>query len=608
MKKKRFIVILLIAVLAIFGITKFLGRNAAADPVELSYMELIRMVENDSVDALEITSGSKEVSITLKDDSGKYVANVPNEEIFLEYLQEKVVSGQQMSVDVKEESSSGFTIFDIIFLAYFSILGIGLIRTVFSAGKSFKSFSNSSLANIFNTSLNLSEKAVTSDITFEDVAGLDVEKEELLEVVDFLKDPDKYQRLGAKIPKGILLTGSPGTGKTLLAKAIAGESNVKFLALSGPEFVEKYVGVGASRIRDLFKEARKNAPCIIFIDEIDAVGSKRTEEGGGENELNRTLEQLLIEMDGFGSNREVILIGATNRPEALDPALVRPGRIDRRIEVGLPDKQGREDILRIHGRNKPFTDDVDFGDISLNTPGYSGAELENLLNEAALKAARKNHSVISKSDIENALKKITVGLEKKGRIISFHERRITAYHEAGHAIVSVFLETQSPIREVSIIPRGSAGGYTWHKRVEDHNYTSKKEMMENLIVLLGGRAAEALVFEDISSGASNDIKVATNTVKTMIGSLGMDPEIGPIALTELSYSEKEFFGDTIFNSAGEKAANILKESEKKATEILKQNRDLLEALAQMLLRQETVSGEELAVLVSKFTHTEAANA
>lgn len=487
MRKSRIFAFLMVVL--VIGVVLFnrFGKTKTASPIELSYMEVIRQIEEDNVTNLEITNGSTEISLNLKnDESNSYVATIPNEEIFLEYLQERVISGQQMKVKINaEETSIGF--FDVIFMAYVLFLLYSLIRMVTSVKKTTDSFKPSSLTSLFNTNTNFAERIVDSNITFKDVAGLDVEKEELWEVVDFLRNPERYTKLGAKIPKGVLLAGSPGTGKTLLAKAVAGEAGVKFLALSGSDFVEMYVGVGASRVRNLFKEARKNAPCIIFIDEIDAVGGKRSEVNSN-SEREQTIEQLLIEMDGFDTSREVIVIAATNRPDSLEPALIRPGRFDRRIEVGLPDRKGREDILRIHARDKKFVDDVNFTEISLNTPGYSGAELENLLNEAALIAARNNHEAINKSDVDNALKKITVGLQKKGKIVSQKERKLTAYHEAGHAVVSLALKTQTSIKEVSIIPRGGAGGYTWHKRTEDHSYMSKLEMTERLVVLMGGRA------------------------------------------------------------------------------------------------------------------------
>ena len=346
-------------------------------------------------------------------------------------------------------------------------------------------------------------------VTFKDVAGLNEEKEELEEIVDFLKDPVRYTSLGARIPKGVILTGAPGTGKTLLAKAVAGEANVPFFSISGSDFVEMFVGVGASRVRDMFEEAKKNAPCIIFIDEIDAIGSKRSDGStAADNDNNQTLNQLLVEMDGFDSEHTVILLAATNRPDMLDQALLRPGRFDRQITIGLPDMKGREAILKIHAKDKKLADDVDLKNIVCDTAGCIVAELENILNEAAIIATINKEKAITNKDIDDALKKVTVGVEKHSRIMSDKDKRLTAYHEAGHAIVSRFLETQKDIKEVSIIPRGVAGGYTMYKTNEDKYYVSKTEMLEKLIALLGGRASEKLILNDVSTGASNDIEVA----------------------------------------------------------------------------------------------------
>ena len=460
--------------------------------------------------------------------------------------------------------------------------------------------------SVFNTDINYTEKVANSDIRFTDVAGLDEEKQELEEVVDFLKNPDKYTKLGAKIPKGVLLSGTPGTGKTLLAKAVAGEAGVKYLAISGSEFIEKYVGVGASRIRGLFKEARKNAPCIIFIDEIDAVGSKRNDSGNSEH--NQTIEQLLAEMDGFGSKRDVIVLAATNRLSSLDPALTRPGRFDRKIHIGLPDIKGRRDILKIHSKDKPLSDDVDLEKIAYNTAGFSGAELENLLNESALVAARKAHAYIISKDIDEALKKITVGLKKAGKVVSEKERRLTANHEAGHALVSKFLPTQATIKEVSIVPRGTAGGYTWHDTVEDKNYISKTEMKERLTVLLAGRAAEQIVLGDVSTGASNDLEVATKTAREMIIYYGMDSDIGPISFNGSNSQEISFFGNDTLSNIGTKIKDILKEAQKQAEEIINQNRAFLDKLAESLLMNETITGEEIEKMFTEYMQTIAGNA
>jgi len=366
--------------------------------------------------------------------------------------------------------------------------------------------------------------------TFDDVAGADEEKEELEEIVQFLKDQSKFSALGARIPKGVLLVGPPGTGKTLLARAVAGEAGVPFFSISGSDFVEMFVGVGASRVRDLFEQAKKNEPCIIFIDEIDAVGRQRGAGlGGGNDEREQTLNQLLVEMDGFGVNEGVVMIAATNRPDVLDPALMRPGRFDRQVLVGYPDIKGREAILRVHARNKPLAPDVRLGTIAKSTAGFTGADLENLLNEAALLAARNNRKAITMAEIEEATIKVVVGAEKKSRVMSEKEKKLTAYHEAGHALAFYECDTQDPVHQISIIPRGMAGGYTMPLPSEDKSYNSRKEMEEDIVVCLSGRVAEALVLNDISTGASNDIEKATNTAKAMVTKYGMSDLVGPIA-------------------------------------------------------------------------------
>jgi len=439
-------------------------------------------------------------------------------------------------------------------------------------------------------------KEQKSKIHFSDVAGLKEEKEELMEVVDFLKDPQKYVKMGAKIPRGILLSGPPGTGKTLLAKAVSGEAQVSFIHASGAEFDEMYVGVGASRIRTLFESARMLAPCVIFIAEIDSIGQRRNHLDNNKN--NQTLEQLLVEMDGFktdGSN--VIVLAATNRPESLDPALLRPGRFDRRIEVYLPDVEDREAILKIHSKNKHISEDVNLEEIAHNTAGFSGAELENLLNEAALFAVRNNKDIITQADIDEALKKISIGLQKKGRKISEKERKLTAYHEAGHAIVGKFLTTQSNVKEISIIPRGTAGGYTLHETVEDKSYISKTELTERLVILLGGRAAEQIALKDISTGASTDLEVATSIAQDMICVYGMNPEVGPISLMN---TYNELMGEETKNLIGRLVAQSVKEAEKTATNILTNNRGLLDMVASALLAKETISGVELDDIMKEY--------
>ena len=398
----------------------------------------------------------------------------------------------------------------------------------------------------------------------------------MLEIVDFLKNPKKFQDMGAKVPRGVLLCGNPGTGKTLIAKAIAGEANVPFISMSGSEFIEMFAGLGASRVRKLFEKARKVAPCIVFIDEIDAIGSRRTSSSGAESENNQTLNQLLVEMDGFDTEETIIVLAATNRPEMLDKALLRPGRFDRQITIGLPDLNGREDILKIHAKGKKFAYDVDLRSIAEDTAGFTGAELSNILNEAAILATiRKNESITNK-DIEDALKKVTVGLEKHNRVISEKDKKLTAFHEAGHAIVSRFLESQKDIKEISIIPRGMAGGYTKYKTNEDKCYISKTEMEEKLVALLGGRAAEKLALNDISTGASNDLEVATGIAKDMLMVYGMSDNLGPISLKVDEPYEIQVFGDKIIDQVGNQIQVLIDNAYETAQKILLSNMDILD--------------------------------
>ncbi len=437
--------------------------------------------------------------------------------------------------------------------------------------------------------------------TFADVAGADEEKEELQEIVEFLKNPKKYNELGARIPKGVLLVGPPGTGKTLLARAVAGEAGVPFFSISGSDFVEMFVGVGASRVRDLFDQAKKNSPCIIFIDEIDAVGRQRGAGlGGGHDEREQTLNQLLVEMDGFGANEGVIMIAATNRPDILDPALMRPGRFDRQVMVGYPDIKGREEILKVHAKGKPIAPDVELKTIAKSTAGFTGADLENLLNEAALLAARRNLRAITMTEIEEATIKVVVGTEKKSRVMSDKEKKLTAYHEGGHAIATYYCKHQDPVHQISIIPRGMAGGYTMHLPTEDRSYQSRNEMLESLIVLLGGRVAEALVLDDISTGASNDIERATQTAHSMVTKYGMSDTLGPIKYG--SDNSEPFLGRDmghIRNYSEETASKIDAEVKRMITnayqqteDILNQHMDKLHQVAQYLFKHEKMSGEE----------------
>ena len=442
-------------------------------------------------------------------------------------------------------------------------------------------------------------------VTFADVAGADEEKEELQEVVDFLRAPEKFHEMGARIPHGILLVGPPGTGKTLLARAVAGEADVQFLSISGSDFVEMYVGVGASRVRDLFDQAKKAAPAIIFIDEIDAVGRKRGSGlGGGHDEKEQTLNQLLVEMDGFGKAEGVIVLAATNRPDILDPALRRPGRFDREIYVGKPDGKGREEILKVHARDKKLADDVDLHKVAMTTIGYTGADLQNLLNEAAIMATRADRPLILQEDIDQAMMKIAMGPEKRSRVRNVRDRRITAYHEAGHAVAMYYLDTCDPVHHITIIPRGWSLGTTWSQPVEESSHMSRNEMFEHIVELLGGRAAEEIVFQDITTGASNDIERASKTARDMVARYGMSKTIGTVSY----HSEDEVFiggsyGKT--KSYSEKVAGIIDEEVKavigsayeKALELLKENRQKLDAVAEFLLKNESMTGEEFRTVM-----------
>ena len=443
--------------------------------------------------------------------------------------------------------------------------------------------------------------------TFDDVAGADEEKEELQEIVEFLKAPEKYNKLGARIPKGVLLVGPPGTGKTLLARAVAGEAGVPFFSISGSDFVEMFVGVGASRVRDLFEQAKKNSPCIIFIDEIDAVGRQRGAGlGGGHDEREQTLNQLLVEMDGFGANEGVILIAATNRPDVLDPALMRPGRFDRQVIVSYPDINGREAILKVHARKKPLAPDVKLKTIAKTTAGFTGADLENLLNEAALLAARKNKKAITMEEIEEATIKVVVGAEKKTRVMSDKEKKLTAYHEAGHAICFHELATQDPVHEISIIPRGMAGGYTMPLPSEDKSYNSRTEMLEDIVVCLGGRVAEAIILDDISTGASNDIEKATKTARDMVTKYGMTKELGCICYGKdnsavflgRDMGHTQDYSERTAAKIDELILEIVNNAYDKAETILKDNIDKLHEVAAYLIKHEKMGGEDFEAVMN----------
>ena len=501
-------------------------------------------------------------------------------EVFMELVQEQALEGNEIKLEQKPRS-----VLSMLPSYLFSILPTAIM--VVLVVMIFKMQGIGDKGEIYDET----ERKIKT--TFGDVAGLDEEKEELIEIVDFLKKPEKFMEMGAKIPKGVLLYGKPGTGKTLIAKAIAGEAGVPFISMSGSEFIEMFAGLGASRVRKLFEKARKLAPCIVFIDEIDAIGARRTGNAGGESENNQTLNQLLVEMDGFSSEETIIVLAATNRPEMLDQALLRPGRFDRQITIPTPDVRGREAILTIHAKDKKLAENVTLKGIAEDTAGFTGAELANILNEAAITATRNKHKVIEQDDLEEAVKKVTVGLEKHSRVTSDKDKKLTAYHEAGHAIVSQILPTQTAVKEVSIIPRGMAGGYTMYKNDEDKYYISKTEMEEKLIALLGGRAAEKLALDDISTGASNDIEVATQVARNMVTVYGMSDEIGPISLKndngELDY---QMFGKEIEDKIGREVNKLINTAYRDAQTILTQNMGKLHEIAGALLEKEKINEED----------------
>ena len=580
--KLLYLILGIITVICVVLITILTLNNGVdtKENLELAYTDLIKKIDNKEVEKVEMTVGSTTVKVKLKNEEKEKKTIVPSTQAFIELIQEQVKNNNEIELIQKPEnallkiSQTLITFLPtiivlILFILIFKMQGLG------DKGKVYDAESNKD-----------------TNTTFKDVAGLDEEKNELIEVVDFLKEPKKFQEMGAKIPRGILLCGKPGTGKTLIAKAIAGEAGVPFISMSGSEFIEMFAGLGASRVRKLFEKAKKIAPCIIFIDEIDAIGARRTNASGAESENNQTLNQLLVEMDGFDTNETVIVLAATNRPEMLDKALLRPGRFDRQITIAAPDARGREEILKIHGKNKKFADDIDLKNIAEDTAGFTGAELANVLNEAAIVATINKHKKIQMSDLEEAVKKVTVGLEKHSRVISDKDKRLTAYHEAGHAIVSKFLETQTDVKEVSIIPRGLAGGYTMYKTNEDKYYISKTEMEEKLIALLGGRAAEKIALNDISTGASNDIEVATEIAKDMVTVYGMSDTVGPICLKQKEPYENRILGENIDDVIGAEVKRMIDIAYKRAQEIILAHMDKLQQVAERLLEKEIISAEE----------------
>ena len=568
------------------------------DNTKLKYSDLIGKINEGKVESIVIDSDGTTATVQLSDEKTKKQVNIPNMENFMNYTQEFIKNGaftlEESSESVLSIVLSLLTPFGILIIFFiFWFFMMGGVANGQNGGKGTMSFGKSKAR--------MMTPADRNKISFDDVAGVDEEKEELQEIVDFLRNPKKYTDMGARIPKGVLLVGQPGTGKTLLAKAVAGEAGVPFFIISGSDFVEMFVGVGASRVRDLFEQAKKNAPCIIFIDEIDAVGRQRGAGlGGGHDEREQTLNQLLVEMDGFSNNEGVIVLAATNRPDVLDKALLRAGRFDRQIVIGAPDVKAREQILEVHSRTKKLADDVDLKLIAKNTAGFVGADLENILNEAALLAARRNLPEIGMKEIEDAMVKVTMGPEKKTRVRSEKENKLVAYHEAGHAVVSHYLTTQDPVHEISIVPRGMAGGYTMYRPTEDKSFMSKTEMEENIVSLLGGRVAESLILNDISTGASNDIERATKIARSMVTKYGMSDRIGPITLG--SDQEEVFLGRDLAQAKeySEETAGVIDEETKRivdqgynrARQILSDHVDKLHAVAAVLLEKEKIESDE----------------
>ena len=592
MKKYSSATVWIFAILLLFLSATFLWNNGSMSD-EIAYSEFQQKWINDKIDNITVQQDKMVISGKLRDGK-QFVTYAPSDMLKLLMTQNPK---DNIKIEFKQPSNSGMwiSIIPTIMLMVLMVVvffmmtqqsqGGGGGRGVMSFGKS-------------------RAKVLSPDakkVTFKDVAGADEEKQELEEIVDFLKQPSRYVEMGARIPKGVLLVGPPGTGKTLLAKAIAGEAGVPFYSISGSDFVEMFVGVGASRVRDLFEQAKKSAPSLIFIDEIDAVGRQRGAGlGGGHDEREQTLNQLLVEMDGFGANEGIIMIAATNRPDILDPALLRPGRFDRQIVVGAPDVKGREEVLKVHTKEKPLEDTVDLAVLAKRTPGFSGADLENLANEAALLSVRKDKKLIGMDEFEEAITRVIAGPEKKSRTISEHDRRLTAFHEAGHAVVMKCLEHSDPVHEISIIPRGMAGGYTMNLPREDRSYTSKAKLKDDMVGLLGGRVAEKLVLSDISTGAKNDIDRASAIARAMVMEYGMSETLGTISygtdnnevFLGRDLGRGRNFSEKVGSEIDQEVKSFIDEAYIKAEKLLSENMSKLHAVAEALLEKEKIDGEE----------------
>lgn len=582
---KKLVLYLLIIAIAVFAIDSLAGQNT--NKAEMSYTGFVQQVQQKKVESVTITNDHG-IKGKLKNGT-EFVSYAPSDDTLIKTLTD---NGVEITAAPPEQPSwwvsllgSAIPIIILVVVFFF------IMQQTQGGGGRVMNFGKSRAKMMGDGNVK---------VKFNDVAGAEEAKQELTEVVEFLKDPGKFTSIGATIPKGVLLAGPPGTGKTLLAKAVAGEAGVPFFTISGSDFVEMFVGVGASRVRDLFSQAKKNAPCIIFIDEIDAVGRQRGAGlGGGHDEREQTLNQLLVEMDGFGANEGIITLAATNRPDILDPALLRPGRFDRQVVVGRPDLHGREAILKVHARNKPLADDVDLKTIAKKTPGFTGADLSNLLNEAALLAARLNKKVITMAELEEASEKVSMGPERRSHIVSEKDRKLTAYHESGHAIVAHLLPHANPVHKVTIIPRGYAGGYTMMLPKEEHDYKTKAQLLADIRVALGGRIAEALVLGDISTGASGDLQSVTNTARSMVTRWGMSDTLGPIVFGE--QQEQVFLGKNIGHERnyGEEVASkidveihhIVDEAYRDVEQLLTDNMDFLHNMAKALLEEETIDAK-----------------
>lgn len=603
-KNNRGIIIyvaVLIALVLIASSTFGMGKKEST----YKYSEIVALFDDNKVQEYTFDLGTGELKFKLKDDNAEKTYTVPNTNLFINTVQEKVEEYNRAN----PESRVPYNLIPIATMPFWvSYLPTLLLIVAMGALWWFTIKQSRGGGNISGFG---KAKARTPDqgrrVTFADVAGADEEKAELVEVVEFLKSPERFNTLGARIPKGVLLVGPPGTGKTLLARAVAGEAGAPFFSISGSDFVEMFVGVGASRVRDLFEQAKKSAPAIIFIDEIDAVGRQRGAGlGGGHDEREQTLNQLLVEMDGFGSNTGVIVIAATNRHDILDPALLRPGRFDRQIVVGYPDIKGREEILKVHSKNKPLGPDVNLKTIASTTAGFTGADLENILNEAALLAARKNLKAITMETVEEATIKVIAGPEKKSRLITEKDKKLTAYHEAGHAVVTYYMDTADKVHQVSIIPRGMAGGFTMSLPTEDKSYHTRKEMKENIITLLGGRVAEALVLDDISTGASNDIERATNIARAMVTRYGFSEKLGPVVYghdqSEVflgrDFNQSRNYSEEVASEIDNEIRNLVEEGFELAKNTLVEHMDQLVLIAETLIRCEKIDAEDFASLMT----------